>query len=147
MEGRVAHHIVKPCLRLVAADVPAFDHGLRIEELCHTGGLCIQLTAIDVCFCGHEVEKISLAAGQVRHQVMAGQLQAGGDKLAQPGRREKLAVLDFLLCLAELMVIIIISPFQPVEAAVPRIGVVDVLMGDAVIFRPASGDQAEDFFI
>ena len=78
---------------------------------------------------------------------MAGQLQAGGDKLAQPGRREKLAVFDFLFCLAELMVVFIISPFQPMEAAVPRIGVVDVLRSDAVFFRPAVCDQAEDFFI
>ena len=147
MEGRVAHHIVKAYFRLVAADVPALNGGIRIKEPCHPDSLCIQLTAIEVHFHRHEVEEIPLAAGQVRDQVMAGWFQARGDKFAETGRRKKLAVLKFLLCIAELVVILIVAPLQPVESAVARIGIIDVLMGNAIGFRCTVCYQAEDFFI
>ena len=78
---------------------------------------------------------------------MAGWFQARGDKFAETGRRKKLAVLKFLLCIAELVVLLIVAPLQPVESAVARIGIIDVLMGNAIGFRCTVCYQAEDFFI
>ena len=79
--------------------------------------------------------------------VMEGQFQAGRDKLAQAGRCEKLAVLKLFLGFTELMVVLIIAPLQPMEAAVARIGIVDVLGGNGTVFQFIAGYQVEDFFI
>ena len=74
--------------------------------------------------------------------------QNGRFKLYKNNRVDiKFSTEEYAFCLAELMVIIIISPFQPVEAAVPGVGVVDVLRGDGAVRGEAAVDQVKNLFV
>ena len=147
MKGRVPHYIIKPCLRLAGADIPALHRCFRIKELCHLHGLYIQLTSVDVGLCGHKVEKTPHAAGKVCHQVMLRQFQAGRNKFTQVGRRKELAVFNLFLCLAVCMVILVVRPFQTMKAAIAGIGIIDILRADGAFPTAAAVDQVQDFFI
>ena len=138
VKRRIAHHIVKPDIRLIAADVSQFQMGGREEVPGYFVCLGVQLAAVGIGFGRNEIEKAALAAGEIGHKVCFGQLQARHHKLADGGRCEKLPVFDLFLGLAVGMVIGKVFSIQPVQAAIARIGVEEIFRQDTeLICTPA----------
>ena len=75
------------------------------------------------------------------------QFQAGRNKFTQAGRRKELAVFNLFLCLAVCMVILVVRPFQTMQAAIAGIGIIDILRADGAFPTASAVDQVQDFFI
>ena len=107
----------------------------------------IQLAPVDTFFRGNKIEKASHTAGQIRYGISCRQLQTGHDILAQLGWSEKLSVFRFLFCLAVSVIVIEVFSVQTVQTAIAGVGIVDILLGDAVYLCIAAVDQVEYLFV
>ena len=109
----------------------------------HLVRLFVHLAAVGVRLNGDEVEKAPLAAGEVGDQVGGREGKRLAHQAADVRRREELPVFDPLFCLAVLVVVCIVPALQPVQAAVARVGVEQVLGADAEVRLLAALDQVQ----
>ena len=132
---------------MVGTDVAVHQIRMRIEISRHFICLNVQLTAVQIVFCRHEIEKGPRAAGQVSHSRVRRRGQCFRNQTAKQRRGEKLPVLDFFLGLAVRSVIFVILPAQSVQAAVTGIQVIDIAAADPILTSFAAINQIQQLFI
>ena len=147
IERRVAHHIVKPHIRLIETDITVFQISGGVKVVRYFVGLDIQLTAVEVCLQRHEVTEVGDARGEVCYRFVHSRGQRLHDKLAKSGRRKELTVLDLLLSLRILMIVGKVRAFQAMQSTVSGIGIIDILAGDSRLFGQILIHQIEDLVV
>lgn len=121
--------------------------GVDLDLIEHLAGFGVDLATVEIGLHGKEIEKAALTTGEVGHQVKLGGLEDFGYQLAEIRRGEELPVLNLLFRLAVAVVAVKVLSLQPMQAAVPGVGIVDVLAGNAGLGRSAAVNQIEHLFI